>query len=38
MMEANPGVVVGSVARGGGGVGVGAAASLPLFKIHIPTR
>jgi hypothetical protein len=38
MMEANPGVLVGSVGGGGGGVGAGGAASLPLFKIQIPMR
>jgi len=39
MMEANPGVPVGSVVgSGGGGVGAGGAASLPLFKIQTPTR
>ena len=38
MMEASPGVLVGIVGSGGGGVGVGGAASLPLFKIQIPMR
>ena len=37
-MEANPGVLFGSVGSAGGGVGVGGATNLPLFKIQIPMR
>lgn len=37
-MEASPGVLVGSVGSGGGGVVAGGATSLPLFKIQTPMR
>lgn len=38
MMEANPGVLVDGAGSGGGRVGAGGAASLPLFKIQTPIR